>query len=279
MTDTAARPAPPVIGAALPVEALPRHRDWLFEKDRDLELQSFHAPDLLISGDWGGLVDTARRHLEGYGGRLGIHGPFWGLHLANPDREIREIVSRRILTGLDVCAALGAVQMVIHSPYSTWDHNNLDSDPQARDRVIALVHDTLSAAVVRAEAQGVTLVIENIEDVDPDERRRLAESFASPAVRLSIDTGHAQYAHGATGAPPVDHFVLRAGAMLGHVHLQDADGHADRHWAIGEGSVPWAAVFRALGRIEARPHLVLELRDDADIPASMAWLAARGLAQ
>ena len=32
----------PVIGAALGVDELPAFRDWLFEKNRDLELQTFH---------------------------------------------------------------------------------------------------------------------------------------------------------------------------------------------------------------------------------------------
>ena len=169
--------------------------------------------------------------------------------------------------------------MVIHSPYSTWDHNNLDNNPGARDQVIENVHATIGAAVKRAEDMGVVLVIENIEDKDPAERVRLAESFDSPAVRVSIDTGHANYAHGSTGAPPVDYYVTAAGEMLNHVHLQDTDGYADRHWSLGEGNIRWDAVFRALGRLEVAPRLVLELKDKDQIPASMAYLEAEGLGQ
>lgn len=140
-------------------------------------------------------------------------------------------------------------------------------------------HATIGAAVRRAADLGVTLVVENIEDVDPADRRRLVESFGSDAIHVSIGTGHAQYAHRSTGAPPVDHFVGDAGALLHHMHLQGADGHADRHWAIGEGTVPWAAVFRAISALDHRPHLVLELRDKAGIPASMRHLEALELAE
>ena len=75
---------------------------------------------------------------------------------------------------------------------------------------------------------------------------------------LSIDTGHANYAHGSTGGPPVDYFVHAAGDMLHHVHLQDTDGYADRHWNPGEGNVSWPAVFRALRGLRVRhfPNLV-----------------------
>jgi sugar phosphate isomerase/epimerase len=269
----------PVIGAALPVDALETYRDWLFEKDRDLELQSFHDPAMLASDAWQDAAEAANAALSGFKGRLGIHGPFWGLHLSNPDPEIRGIIRRRLDTGLDICGAVGATQMVIHSPYTTWDHNNLDNHANARQRVTEAVHDSLGAAVTRAADMGVTLVLENIEDKDPEERKRLVQSFGSDALKLSIDTGHAHYAHGSTGAPPVDYYVKSAGSLLAHVHLQDADGYADRHWSIGQGTIRWHAVFAALAALEVKPHLVLELRDKDRIPASMAWLEAQGLGQ
>ncbi|EIE50378.1 Xylose isomerase domain protein TIM barrel [Citreicella sp. 357] len=269
----------PVIGAALPVDALPEYRDWLFDKDRDLEVQSFHDPELLRGDGWRDVAERARDLLAGFNGRLGIHGPFVGLSLNAPDPDVRAIVTRRLMTGLDACGVLDARQMVVHSPYTTWDHHNLDSHPGVRDDVIAQVHATLASVVRRAEDQGVTLVMENIEDVDPAERLRLVDSFGSDALKLSIDTGHAHYAHGITRAGPVDHVVRAAGAGLAHVHLQDADGYADRHWAIGRGTIRWHEVFRALADLPQRPHLVLELRDVADVRPSMRWLEAHGLGQ
>lgn len=268
----------PVIGAALAVEELPAFRDWLLEHQRDLELQTFHDPAVL-TGDWQPLAEAAKRTLDGHTGRLGIHGPFWGFTIHSRDPDVRRLVARRMETGLDICAATGATQMVIHSPYSTWDYNNLDNYPTARTDLIGNVHDTLSSVVKRAEDQGVTLVIENIEDIDPLDRKRLVESFASPAVKLSIDTGHAEYARGSTGAPPVDYFVTAAGDLLDHVHLQDADGYADRHWTIGEGTVLWPSVFRALSKLTVKPRLILELRDKAGIMPSMEYLSRMGLGQ
>jgi len=103
----------------------------------------------------------------------------------------------------------------------------------------------------------------------------------APILRgeFSLDTGHANYAHISTGAPPVDYYVETAGDMLTHVHLQDTDGFADRHWAPGEGNIPWVAVFRALGRLTSNPRLILELRNHDDVRAGAAHLAALGLAE
>lgn len=272
------------IGAALMVEDLPAWRDWLIEGRRDLELQDFLKPEVLL-GDWRAVVTQARAELDGFEGRLGIHGPFHDLPLDIADRELVPILSRRMVTAVEAAAALGARQMVVHSPYKTWDWFNFGNNPRvgntpsAAERTIARVQANLAEAVRLAETHGVTLVIENIEDIDPSWRRDLAASFGSDAVRVSIDTGHAQYAHAATGAPPVDYFVTDAGAMLSHVHLQDADGHADRHWPPGRGTVNWHAVFRAIAALPQVPHLVLELRHAADIPAAMTWLEREGLAR
>jgi len=274
---------PMTIGAALMAADLPRFRDWLIAGQRDLELQDFLIPEVLL-GDWQARVAEARRLLDGFTGRLGIHGPFYDLALDTADPEIAPLVARRFVTGVAAAAALGATQMVIHSPYTTWDWFNFGNNPRsgnrpsAAERKIEKVHAILRDAVARAEAEGIVLVIENIEDIAPGFRRELAASFASDAVRLSIDTGHAHYAHHATGAPPVDYFVTDAGPMLAHVHLQDADGFADRHWPPGRGTVNWHAVFAAIAALPQRPHLLLELRDAADIPAAMAYLEREGLA-
>src|SRR5690606_33885031 len=150
--------------------------------------------------------------------------------------------------------------------------------PGGRERLMDNAHATLGPIVARAEDIGCQLVIENIEDRDPLDRVRLAASFNSAAVAVSIDTGHAHYAHVATGAPPVDYYVRLAGRALAHIHLQDADGYADRHWAPGLGTVNWPALFAALTQTGGTPHLVLELADAGDVSRGAEWLVGQGLA-
>ncbi|CDZ53997.1 sugar phosphate isomerase/epimerase family protein [Neorhizobium galegae] len=268
----------PVIGAAMTLGELEIHRNWLFEKQRDLELQDFTTADVL-NGDWTPLAERARKLLDGFDGRLGIHGPFWGFTIASNDPDIRAVVARRMKQGLDVCAAIGATQMVAHSPYSTWSYNNLDNNVGERDRMVEHVHLTMRDAVKQAEDIGAVIVLENIEDIDQHVRVALADSFNSPAVAVSIDTGHAHYAHGSTGAPPVDYYVKAAGNRLQHVHLQDADGYADRHWALGEGNILWPSVFQALADLTSNPRLIVEIKDKSKIPASVEYLASLGLGQ
>jgi sugar phosphate isomerase/epimerase len=74
----------------------------------------------------------------------------------------------------------------------------------------------------------------------------------------------------------VDQWVREAGAYLAHMHLQDGDGCADRHWAPGRGSINWYAVFDALAELPEMPRLILETQQ---IDEGAAWLAAQGYAR
>lgn len=270
----------PLLGAALDRNSLADHRDWLLEAPRDLELQHFVEAQVL-DGDWSGLADEVNALLDGFQGRLGIHGPFWGFTVASYDPEVRRLVARRMGQALDICAAVKATHVVIHSPFTTWGYNHRGLYPTDTDRMLSAARDTLGAALKRAEDMGVTFVLENIEDVEPADRAMLCAELGWQALELSVDTGHAHYAHVSTGAPPVDFFVRAAGARLGHVHLQDADGFADRHWQIGHGTILWPSVFAALAEARAagaNPRLILELRDKAGVIPSARHLQALGLA-
>lgn len=262
----------------MPVSALPKYRDWLIADQRDLELQDFFDANLL-NGDWRARVAQARDLLTGHSGRLGIHGPFWGFSIGTKDPEVQAVVARRMDQALDVADALGADQIVIHSPFTTWGYNNLPKERDGMGGVIECAHACIGAAVRRAEGLGITFVLENIEDKNPEDRLALARSFGSAAVKLSIDTGHAYYAHASTGAPPVDYFVMSAGDLLEHVHIQDSDGYADRHWIPGVGTMNWPPIFNALAGLSSRPRLNIEVRDKDNIIAGASYLEALGLAR
>lgn len=268
----------PILGAALGHEDLEGHRSWLLEAPRDLELQAFVDAEVL-DGDWSGLAEDTRRLLDGHQGRLGIHGPFWGFTIASYDPEVRRIVTRRLHQALDVCEAVKGTHVVIHSPFTTWGYNHRGLYPKDAARMVEAARETLSPVLARAADMGVTFVLENIEDIEPADRAGLCEAFDWQALALSVDTGHAHYAHSSTGAPPVDFFIRAAGARLGHVHLQDADGFADRHWQIGHGTILWPSVFKAIAETGANPRLILELRDKAGVIPSAHYLKSLGLAE
>lgn len=265
------------IGASLTIDAIATHRDWLFDDERDLEIPDFIFYEAFKDG-WEHTVARAKAELDGFKGRIGIHGPFPGFAIDTNDPEVREIVSRKMVDGIEAAAALGARQMVIHSPFDHWSQHHKLAGKDGNAAKIAAIREVLAPAISLGETHGVAMVVENCFDVDPADRRELIEAVGSPALAVSIDTGHAHLARYMSGGPPVDYFVRDAGNLLKHVHIQDLDGYADRHWAPGDGSIEWPAVFAALAECDSAPHLVLELRDHHDVPKGFAYLAGLGLA-
>jgi sugar phosphate isomerase/epimerase len=264
------------IGACLTTVEIADHRGWLFDADRDIELQDFGSYKGLTT-EFDDRIATAKAALAGHRGRLGIHGPYEGLDMDNKDPELRPFITARFLKALEAADQIGARQMVLHSPYTRWYQWNRLAKPNYDEIKLGRIHQIMDPVVTAAEDKGITLVIENILDVDPASRRMMVDTFNTNAIALSIDTGHAHLARRMSGAPPVDYFIRDAGAQLRHVHLQDLDGHADRHWAPGEGEIHWHEVFRALSECTSDPHLVLELRRKSDIPKGFAYLQGLGL--
>lgn len=268
----------PVLGAALSLDMIELHRDWLFESNRPIEIQSFCWPTT-HDGDTPELVAQAKRLLDGHKGRRGLHGPFMSFRIDCADPEITPVIRHRLLRALEICADLAADQMVVHSPYGLWTEAEIATSAVAAAVSFERVRFVMGPVIDRAERLGVELVLENVEDTDPGLRARLAEALGSPAVKLSLDTGHAQMMHCRCGAPPVDAFALAGGAALRHVHLQDVDGFADRHWHPGEGNIPWKSVFAALNRLPQMPRLLLEVADPRALRQGADHLIGLGLAQ
>jgi sugar phosphate isomerase/epimerase len=265
------------VGAAMPIDQLVHYREWLIEDQRDLEIQDAFQPEVL-DGDWCPRIGQARDMLDGYTGRLGIHGPFDGLTLMSRDPQVRALVAARLCKGLEFGAELGATHMVIHSPFQFFGHPFVSHTVNAgRVDQIGLVHATLERVLPLAQQANCTLVIENILDTNPAPLLALVKSFGSEHVRMSLDTGHAFLTH-RIGGPPPDQWVHEAGAFLGHLHLQDNDGNLDRHWAPGNGNINWFALFEALGTLQHQPRMIIEVRNKQDIGRAATWFEQRGLA-
>ncbi len=259
------------IGAALMIEDIAVHLDWLNNESRDLEVQDFFQHELL-DGDWQSKAKEANELLAGYQGRIGIHGPFWGLHLANPDSVLRNAVKKRLMQGLAAAETIKASHMVIHSPIDPWLHRHMLNNKEQTARVIDLMKDTLFEPLLKAEAIGCTLVMEDIMDLDPRMQLDLIKAMDSDAIKMSIDVGHAYCMHKQHGAPPPDQFIAEAGASLEHVHLQDTDGYLDRHWLPGEGSINFKAIFEELAKLKQSPRMIIEVKEKTRVQQAENFL-------
>ncbi|MFN4099762.1 MAG: sugar phosphate isomerase/epimerase family protein [Pararhodobacter sp.] len=268
----------PLLGVAVTLPHYAGLKDWICGPGRTIEIQDFCPPGVM-EGDTSDLVTRWQSVLGAHKGPRGIHGPFFGLDLSTPDREIRAIVQKRFLNALEIAEALQATHMVVHSPFTYWHLLNRRNYAGIEAQMNEAAADCLAPVLARAAEAGCTLMLENIDDTDPAVRVQMVRNIDHPNLKVSLDTGHAELAHGSYNAPPVVDFVDAAKGLLGHVHLQDADGYADRHWHPGDGRIPWRPVFDALAACDPAPRLILEVRNNLDrLPATVAALQAQGLA-
>jgi sugar phosphate isomerase/epimerase len=267
----------PILGAAMEMASLPKYIDWLVEKQRPLEIQDPCLPGVL-DGEYKPSAAETRALLNrhGYNGRMGIHAAYSGLDLTSYDPLIKEIIAKRYRQSLEFGAELGATHMVLHSPFSWFGNAFTNHSPRSkRQYIIDAAHAILTPLMPMAEQMGCTFVFEVCYDLNVVPLLDLVRSFNSPLVRLSIDTGHAFVNQQRGGATP-DQWVYEGADILEHVHVQDVDGQADRHWQIGTGNINWYAFFKALRETQANPRLILEIDE---IYASAEWLIAEELAQ
>ena len=268
----------PLLGTAVTLATYPPIRDWVCGPGRALEIQDFCGIGVL-ERDYSDLLAAWLTQLDGHSGKRGIHGPFFGLDISNPDAEMRAVIQKRMLQSLLVVEALNADLMVIHSPFNHWHQLNRANYVDVYPGLMDAAATCLAPVLARAAEIGCTLVLENCDDTDPVARVDLVRQIGHPNLQVSIDTGHADICHGRYDAPHVVDYIAAAAGYLGHVHLQDVDGYADRHWHPGDGRIAWQPVFSALATLTERPRLTLEVRSDLQrLPATVARLEGMGLA-
>ena len=267
------------VGAALLSFDIPKYSDWLLSENRDLEIQDPCMPAILDS-DWRPLAGLIKSQLDGYTGRMGVHGPFYGVKISAFDTKIQQTIRDRMMQALEFVEQVQATHMVIHSPFEYFGNQFLNLTKGKRLQLeIEATHSTLKGVVSAAADLGCTIVIENIFDKNPAMLLALVKSFESDYVKMSLDVGHALVMHKMGGGPSPDQWVAAAGEHLGHVHLQDTDGLEDRHWPPGKGDINFYALFEELKKLENTPRLILEMDKSDWITEGYDSLKAQGLAK
>ena len=153
------------LGAAITLDVQEEVINWLCDANRPIEVQDFTSPNILNS-DFSDLVIKYKDKLKSHKGTKGLHGPFFGLDLGNQEIEFQKLISKRLLTALDICEKLSSEYMVIHSPFDEWMNLNKRQYPHVQSSTISAMGDILEVPLKRASEIGCTLVLENCDDTD-----------------------------------------------------------------------------------------------------------------
>jgi sugar phosphate isomerase/epimerase len=192
--------------------------------------------------------------LESYSYRYFIHAPSRGVNIASLLEPIRR-ASVEVLTQTFAVAAEVGADVVIHPGYYAW--------VQEREEAVARFRQSLSELTRAAADLSVTFFVENMGNWEYFFLRTCDDLPLIDGIGLALDVGHANQ----NGC--LDCFLTHRAA---HFHLHDNDGTGDTHSPVGDGTIDFSAVMKAVRRSGATPIIEVETFDG--VTASIAALAA-----
>jgi len=80
------------------------------------------------------------------------------------------------------------------------------------------------------------------------------------------------YAHASAFGKDAERWVRALLPYISHLHLNDNDGVADLHLAIGDGNLDYDPLNRALEKSDARPSVLIEMSDVSAQARSIEYL-------
>jgi sugar phosphate isomerase/epimerase len=206
-----------------------------------------------------------RRQAETAG--LEIIGLHWllaktkGYYLTTPDEAIRRTTTEYLKELARLCRDLGGAVMVLGSPLQ---RNILPG--VTREEAMKYAADVLSGAMPLMEELGVTLAVEPLGPADGNflntaaEGVELCEMVGSPSCRLHLDCKAMS-----SEAVPIPDLLRRYRREMVHFHANDPNLRGP-----GMGDLDFKPIFEALGEIDYRGWVSVEVFDYAPGPETLA---------
>lgn len=202
---------------------------------------------------------AASNHID-----LSIHFIHRGVAPASHDSRRRARHLAELEATLNLAYRIGARPIVVHP--GPVDAPGIDNDnPTEAVRLQALEHLTnfVSDAEKIARETGTVLCLENLVHTPGNvvqsyqELLNVVEAVNSPAVRLTLDIGHAFLSNGVAEAFEI------FGSNIRHIHIHDSDGEVD-HFEVGEGIIDLEAVQTVLADFPFSLVLETQRTDDGE---------------
>lgn len=220
-------------------------------------------------------IDYIRGVAEDNGLMLAIHFCA-GNDLAGSNKGHLEESRRQIRETIRICSRIGGSVVVAHpgqSPrLSLHNKNSLKRFPRfqlenLKAEALVRFKESLADAARYGEEMGVVIGLENCSHVDTCIQSRLedivewVDDVASPALKITLDTGHANLEGGVQKA------LAAYGSRIVHIHIDDNDGKSSSHGELGSGTINWHAIAPFLRSFDGM--LALEILGFDDLEGAL----------
>ena len=193
-----------------------------------------------------------------------LHAPITDINLGSINRRIRQASLEDVQAALEFAREIGASAVALHAspgmlamPGGKWSQETKSPPIQAE----LVQQEELLIESVRKLADGAADLILGLENLvyphelyrSPEEVAGLVGKIGRPNVGITLDVGHAVV----SGYDPLS-FVHRLSERIVHVHLHDNSGTVDEHLPLGQGSINYKRVIRALEQASYQGVVALE---------------------
>jgi len=196
------------------------------------------------------------------GRRLTLHAPFQDLLPGALDEMILSSSRRRLRQAFRLLPVFKPVTIVCHLGFETrfyqWERQDWLERSAATWKEFAAL----------AAPHGVTVMLENVYETDPDLFLELLTLVNAPNLQVCLDVGHLH----AFGGGDFDLWLHTLWPFIGQLHLHDNRGELDEHLALGQGTVPVASVLHFLAARDRQTLVTLEPHQEGSLWPSLEYL-------
>ncbi|MGN0038802.1 MAG: HD domain-containing phosphohydrolase [Coriobacteriales bacterium] len=187
-----------------------------------------------------------------------LHGVFFDINPNSLDSVMRNRSRALMRQSLAIANRLGVRGVVFHS--DIYGGMRLSIPPEVWLNSAEELFRQLCA-----ENPGLSIYLENTIEQEPDQLVALAQRMADvPNFALALD-----YAHASLSATDGAVWLREMGPYVRHVHLNDNDLYADRHWPVGAGSIDYPRFAALADRHIPGVPMLMEVRTLEDARTSL----------
>lgn len=241
-------------------ENLQEYLDIAKEYHTGIEINDFFEPDLC--DDESKCNKVIERYLNtGLMAKSTMHGCFYDIVPFSYDSLIRDVARKRMIQSMEIAKKLGVRAVIFHTNYCPALHSE-EYDFSVIDKLSKVLKMLLEAY------PDIDIYLENMFDDTPAIIKAVSEKLkAYTNYGVCLD-----WAHVNVYSKERESWIKELSYYIKHLHLNDNDLEADRHWAVGKGRINWESLKGFLGdRIQTMTVLV-ETVDPKDQRTSLDFL-------
>jgi sugar phosphate isomerase/epimerase len=218
----------------------------------------------------GGRVYALQKSAEELGISLSYHTSY-GVNLADPFKELREVGKDLVRKCIEVSDRLMAEWVTLHPGYKI-------GFPDKKNERLTYFSESLGYLLEVAENHGVSIAVENLNKLlvgevfylgdSISEMKEIFASSNSKSLKMTLDFGHAHLNEG------IEEYFRTFSDKIINAHIHDNTGKGvDEHLPIGKGNIDWETTCNVIREVGYKGPLCLEVPLDEEKLAGKNKLA------